>query len=535
MATPSRGLSSTENVDRDSSILNDNSSVHSSSGLVLPFNTLTSFRPDPPSVLAIKQQTNGVAAVTTSDKLLPVIYQQMNLKLSGSAVLRHEDGTVLMSGIPDRPGQRRRFLEYEERLDTFQDGPSPWPRANPSPKYLARIGFIYTGCEHTVQCFICEVEISDWDDGKDPLIKHHYKSPNCSYIHRQFSSELNALLLEEKVVHCSPQYSNSSYRLHTFSDWQHSGIVTSYQLASAGFFYNGRGTRVECFSCGLVYEDWKRGDLPLHVHRRLKPNCPFITSLLKNDSQQLLDPGHCPPTPSDYPASRLPDYSLKTIRLQSFKHLARNFPVGAVDCAEAGLFFLRKPDVMKCFSCGVIVKDWVDGDVPAEKHREANSSCKFLYEMFPTKFSDCSKEDIPIFSRELEEVDPSTLPEPEFDEDDLERMSLQLKTKCKVESSELMMETISPAPLHPVQTVSLELCTGHSYTQCHAYNPLQLPPSMALNNADNTCVICMDAPLEVVLIPCGHMCICESCSRQIVVCPMCRKTVEDTVKVFFPY
>ena len=63
---------------------------------------------------------------------------------------------------------------------------------------------------------------------------------------------------------------------------------------------------------------------------------------------------------------------------------------------------------------------------------------------------------------------------------------------------------------------------------------LQLIPSAIENSTDNVCVVCMDASLEVVLIPCGHMCVCESCSRQIVACPMCRMTVNDAVKVFFP-
>ena len=367
----------------------------------------------------------------------------------------------LLSGIPDRPGQRRRMIEYEERLSTFQDPPNPWPKASPTPQYLAQIGFTYTGYEQTVKCFICQLEISEWDDGKDPLVTHYHGSPDCTFILQRFPSELKQLLQEERAVHCSPQFSNSSYRLHTFSSWQHSGNVTSYQLASAGFFYCGQGTRVECFSCGLVYEDWKRGDLPLHIHRQLRPHCQFITSLLTKDSHKLpaLEPS--PPTPADYPASRVPDYTNKTVRVQSFKHLARNFPVSAIACAEAGLFFVRKPDVMKCFSCGVIVKNWVDGDIPAEKHREANSTCTFLCEAFPTKLNDLKKENGMIgasFPCELG-VDPNTLPEPEFDEEDLEQMSLQHEAKCKVHSGELVTEKVkalslnSPTPMHPAQMV----------------------------------------------------------------------------------
>ena len=337
----------------------------------------------------------------------------------------------LMSGIADRPGHKRDLSQYSIRLETFEAGPQPWPRACPTPHCLALVGFYYAGYEHTVICFLCEVDISDWDDGKDPLIKHYNKSPNCSFILKEFSSELKKLLSEERVPHRSPHYASSSLRLHTFSSWQYSNLITSYQLASAGFFYTGQGSRVECFSCGLTHQDWKKGDLPLHVHRQQSPNCPFISSLLSKESPGSLDSVMAvqPPMPSDYPASRAPDYSSITVRIRSFKHLARNFPVSGERCAEAGLFFLRKPDVMKCFSCGAILRDWINGDIPEEKHREVNPKCKFLLESFPSKLSGVGEES--EVAGRAEDIDPSTLPEPEFDEEDLERMSMIERAKAK--------------------------------------------------------------------------------------------------------
>lgn len=339
----------------------------------------------------------------------------------------------LMSGIADRPGHKRDLHQYSVRLETFECGPEPWPRASPSPHNLALVGFYYSGYEHTVICFLCEVEISDWDDGKDPLIKHYNKNPNCSFILREFSSELQKLLSEEKVAHRSPHYASSSLRLHTFSNWQYSNVITSYQLASAGFFYTGHGSKVECFSCGLTHQDWKKADLPLHVHRQRSPNCPFIGSLLSKESPGSLDlvvgAQQQPPMPSDYPASRAPDYSSLTVRIRSFKHLARNFPVSGERCAEAGLFFLRKPDVMKCFSCGAVLRDWIDGDIPEEKHREVNPRCSFLLEAFPNKFGVVGEEREE--GGETGDIDPSTLPEPEFDEEDLERMSMVERAKSK--------------------------------------------------------------------------------------------------------
>ena len=53
-------------------------------------------------------------------------------------------------------------------------------------------------------------------------------------------------------------------------------------------------------------------------------------------------------------------------------------------------------------------------------------------------------------------------------------------------------------------------------------------PSADEDNARNECVVCLDAPKTIVLIPCGHKCLCEACAEWIEVgdpCPVCREKV----------
>lgn len=49
------------------------------------------------------------------------------------------------------------------------------------------------------------------------------------------------------------------------------------------------------------------------------------------------------------------------------------------------------------------------------------------------------------------------------------------------------------------------------------------------------CVVCMEEPRSIVLVPCGHMALCKSCCEQIVPekqkCPMCCQDVEYHVEV----
>ena len=43
---------------------------------------------------------------------------------------------------------------------------------------------------------------------------------------------------------------------------------------------------------------------------------------------------------------------------------------------------------------------------------------------------------------------------------------------------------------------------------------------------DAACVVCMDAPSEVLFLPCAHRCTCFECARQLAECPLCRASLK---------
>ncbi|XP_026742711.1 E3 ubiquitin-protein ligase RNF34 isoform X2 [Trichoplusia ni] len=49
---------------------------------------------------------------------------------------------------------------------------------------------------------------------------------------------------------------------------------------------------------------------------------------------------------------------------------------------------------------------------------------------------------------------------------------------------------------------------------------------------EECCKICMAAPLECVLLECGHIAACTRCSKQLAECPICRQYVVRAVRVF---
>ncbi|XP_029373780.1 E3 ubiquitin-protein ligase rififylin isoform X2 [Echeneis naucrates] len=49
---------------------------------------------------------------------------------------------------------------------------------------------------------------------------------------------------------------------------------------------------------------------------------------------------------------------------------------------------------------------------------------------------------------------------------------------------------------------------------------------------ENVCKICMDSPIDCVLLECGHMITCTKCGKRMSECPICRQYVVRAVHVF---
>ncbi|EDW79412.1 uncharacterized protein Dwil_GK20428 [Drosophila willistoni] len=50
---------------------------------------------------------------------------------------------------------------------------------------------------------------------------------------------------------------------------------------------------------------------------------------------------------------------------------------------------------------------------------------------------------------------------------------------------------------------------------------------------DQLCVVCSTNPKEIILLPCGHVCMCEDCSQKISIsCPVCRGNIDTKAAAF---
>jgi hypothetical protein len=69
---------------------------------------------------------------------------------------------------------------------------------------------------------------------------------------------------------------------------------------------------------------------------------------------------------------------------------------------------------------------------------------------------------------------------------------------------------------------------------------LGVPPAAPAphpDDAEDQCVLCLDAPKDHIIVPCGHQCVCEACAEKLKkarnpLCPFCRAPINATHKVF---
>jgi len=47
----------------------------------------------------------------------------------------------------------------------------------------------------------------------------------------------------------------------------------------------------------------------------------------------------------------------------------------------------------------------------------------------------------------------------------------------------------------------------------------------------NECAICFDNPVETCFVPCGHSCLCVSCSA-VDDCPVCRSNIHQIIRIY---
>ncbi|XP_067825640.1 E3 ubiquitin-protein ligase LRSAM1 isoform X2 [Heptranchias perlo] len=50
--------------------------------------------------------------------------------------------------------------------------------------------------------------------------------------------------------------------------------------------------------------------------------------------------------------------------------------------------------------------------------------------------------------------------------------------------------------------------------------------------AQSECVVCMERESQMIFLPCGHVCCCQTCGAELHNCPLCRKDIEQKIRMY---
>ncbi|KAK3603525.1 hypothetical protein CHS0354_027941 [Potamilus streckersoni] len=97
-------------------------------------------------------------------------------------------------------------------------------------------------------------------------------SPPVTSLH----SYIGEILKSTNMDNARERMKNEWARYITFGSFPRFSPVQPIRLTQSGFYYSGTGDETICFSCGLKYRNWKEGDSPFDVHKKLSANCDFV-------------------------------------------------------------------------------------------------------------------------------------------------------------------------------------------------------------------------------------------------------------------
>jgi len=243
------------------------------------------------------------------------------------------------------------------RLSTFSD----WSGGgnNACPLILARLGFKYTGRDDMVACCYCQTEVRGWSTSNEVTTKHG----SCLQ-HFDHSDEIPPLIHEVRLHLPTASHTADSSSPTTV---QGTGDVRDNSSP------NNRPTTSTIVKSNSPFYEVCEATL----HRASRKNFSDIYNRSAAVSADVS-------VPADIIIDRTrPNFELlkvESARLVTF----RDWPERAAcvveprDLAKAGMFYTGQSDRVQCAFCRGCLRNWVQGDKPAEEHLKNFPNCSFV-------------------------------------------------------------------------------------------------------------------------------------------------------------
>jgi hypothetical protein len=270
------------------------------------------------------------------------------------------------------------------------------------------------------------------------------------------------------------------------------------------------------------------------------------------------------------------DLTKEIDRLSSFlDNNWRNEYVNAVDLALVGFYYYQTYDVVMCYFCGVIIKEFEEGDMALGEHKKWSGNCPLLKRR-------------PIYNVPInEEILDQILPPLSYDECGFSMRRPVTGDEIRHSNFKLLIQRLTSFKTWPVgikqrpqelseagffyngqsdvticfacglrvgnweptdncwdehkknETCPFVKLNHDSVTQnnknCDGL--MKLPKVGEINTEiqyESFCKICMEKKPSIIFMPCRHVAVCGQCAFGIEKdCPICRTTIIEKLNLFY--
>jgi len=185
---------------------------------------------------------------------------------------------------------------------------------------------------------------------------------------------------------------------------------------------------------------------------------------------------------------RYPEFAVESRRLRSFDDWPKSMRQNPKELSDAGFFYTQRGDRVRCFSCGLGLRDWEEKDVPWEQQVMWSSECEYLKLVKGQNYIDSI---------------------------------LKLRDESETECEDNRQNEIETE----VNKVILN-SAGSKLSSNDDENEKNLIKS-------KLCKICYASEYNTVFVPCYHVFACVKCASSVTECSICRKPFESIKRIYF--
>jgi hypothetical protein len=172
------------------------------------------------------------------------------------------------------------------------------------------------------------------------------------------------------------------------------GVHSVNCMLSSGFEYTGDGDTARCKDCRLHISNWTKDMDPWNIHKKQKPDCSFVQSMIPSSSSTGITGNISIPNGQENPSKRIKiepsDFIsvsnnlietnlLQQVRRRTFSHWPHRTSPSGAQMIEAGFFYCNVDDRVICTYCNLICQKWTPHtDDPCEVHKTLSPHCIYV-------------------------------------------------------------------------------------------------------------------------------------------------------------